>query len=378
MRSAFARFEKDAQYEEFASQDWVYMYGVFRAFKRENQNKCWNEWSQDQKMWPENRALDLNSYKEEIEYQMFLQYLFYLQWLKLKDYARQSNVQIMGDIPFYVGVDSLDVWADKKSFLLDDKGCPKFIAGVPPDYFSSTGQRWGNPIYNWDYLKEKNYDFWSKRFGYNSKLFDILRIDHFRAFDTYWKIPVSCPTAVEGEWLEAPGDEVLTLLLKQYPDLEIVAEDLGDLRKEVIELKERYQLKGMKILEFTLDTTGKYARDIFMGTDNTIVYTGTHDNETLSSWYCNLSAAKKRKIKRFLAREGYRNGSPMERIIAYALNSTAEYTIIPMWDVLGLGKAGRLNTPGTVGSPNWEWKMNDFKTARKKLHTWKRMIKLKA
>src|SRR5699024_4889135 len=176
--------------------------------------------------------------------------------------------------------------------------------GVPPDYFSATGQRWGNPIYDWDHMKEDHYRFWLERIGYSGKLFDIVRIDHFRAFDTYWKIPSSCPTAMEGEWIEAPGYEVLDLLTRELPEVELVAEDLGELRPEVLTLKDHYHLKGMKILVFSIDSGGKYARDINADKENMILYTGTHDNDTLMEWYHHLSCASRRKIRRFLKKEG--------------------------------------------------------------------------
>ena len=215
--------------------------------------------------------------------------------MKLKEKANAYDIQIMGDVPFYVGVDSVDVWAAKDNFLLDTDGRPIFVAGVPPDYFSATGQRWGNPIYDWEYLKEQNYQFWVDRIGYSSSLFDIIRIDHFRAFDTYWKIPADCPTAIDGEWIEAPGYEVIDTLQKEIPGLDLVAEDLGLLRPEVLMLKDHYHLKGMKILIFSIETGGKYARDTFHDVENMIFYTGTHDNDTIMQWYGNMSAAARKK-----------------------------------------------------------------------------------
>ena len=191
----------------------------------------------------------------------------------------------MGDIPIYVGIDSLDVWSGQENFLLGADGKPTFIAGVPPDYFSATGQRWGNPIYDWAHMKEQDYRFWVDRIGYSNKLFDIIRIDHFRAFDTYWKIPADCPTAIDGEWIEAPGYEDIDTLQKEIPGLDLVAEDLGLLRPEVLMLKDHYHLKGMKILIFSIETGGKYARDTFHDVENMIFYTGTHDNDTIMQWY---------------------------------------------------------------------------------------------
>ena len=212
-------------------------------------------------------------------------------------------------------------------------------------------------------MKEHEYRFWQDRIGYSGKLFDIVRIDHFRAFDTYWKIPSTCPTAVEGEWIEAPGYEVLDILTEKLPDVELVAEDLGDLRPEVLTLKEHYHLKGMKILMFSIETKGKYAYDSFHDTENMIIYTGTHDNDTLMEWYGNLNTAQKRKVRKFLKRQGCSQGSVKERLLHYTLKNKAEYAIVPMQDILGLGEEGHMNTPGTVGSPNWEWRLPDFHEA---------------
>ncbi len=380
LREAFQTFcehgrQQDAAYQEFISQKWVYEYGVFRALKRAHGGVCWNEWSDDAKNWPERRTVLSKETEQEVQYQMFLQYKFYCQWMQLKEKANADGIQIMGDVPFYVGVDSVDVWAGKKNFLLDDDGRPIFIAGVPPDYFSETGQRWGNPIYDWDYLKEEGYRFWVDRIGYSSKLFDIIRIDHFRAFDTFWKIPASCLTAVEGEWIEAPGYEVIDTLKEKIPGVNLVAEDLGDLRPEVLELKNHYHLKGMKILVFSIETKGKYAYDNARDVENMIVYTGTHDNDTLMEWYGNLTCAAKRKVRRFLARQGFGQGSVKDRLISYMLKSKPEYAILPMADVLGQGKEGHINTPGTVGSPNWEWRMPDFEQAEKEMKKYRNLFK---
>lgn len=368
LKEAFERFreqklDQEADYRQFADQEWVKEYSVFRALKAANGGTCWNEWKEEDKNWPETRRQLTEEEREEAAFHVFLQYQFFRQWMKVKKAANDSGVRIMGDVPFYVGVDSVDVWGGKDNFLLDTDGRPIFIAGVPPDYFSATGQRWGNPIYDWDYMKEHEYRFWQDRIGYSGKLFDIVRIDHFRAFDTYWKIPSTCPTAVEGEWIEAPGYEVLDILTEKLPDVELVAEDLGDLRPEVLTLKEHYHLKGMKILMFSIETKGKYAYDSFHDTENMIIYTGTHDNDTLMEWYGNLNTAQKRKVRKFLKRQGCSQGSVKERLLHYTLKNKAEYAIVPMQDILGLGEEGHMNTPGTVGSPNWEWRLPDFHEA---------------
>lgn len=372
LREAFENFQETEEYHEFISEEWVRSYGVFRALKKENENRCWNEWREEHKNW-KGEALSEETEKEA-SYHMFLQYVFLCQWKKIKEYANKNGIRIMGDVPFYVGIDSVDVWAGKENFLLGADGRPTFIAGVPPDYFSAVGQRWGNPVYDWEYLKKTGYDFWVKRIGYNSRLFDLIRIDHFRAFDTFWKIPASCPTAVEGEWIEAPGYEVLDTLKREVPEAHLVAEDLGDLRPEVLTLKDHYGLKGMKILQFSIDTKGKYARDTFEEKENLIIYTGTHDNDTIMEWYGKMSCAAKRKIRRFLKKQGIKTGSVKDRLLAYTWRSRAEYAIIPAADILGLGKEAHLNTPGTVGSPNWEWRMTDMKRLAEELYKYKKQM----
>lgn len=374
LREAYSNFTPDDSYAEFKALDWVNTYSIFRAAKQANDGTCWIEWEEDLKCWPENKKAEIKEYEQEAEYHVFLQFIFYRQWEKLHTLAAEKGIKIMGDVPFYVGIDSADVWGEKKNFLLGADGKPTFIAGVPPDYFSATGQRWGNPIYDWEYLKKNNYKFWTERIGYSQKLFDIIRIDHFRAFDTYWKIPASCPTAIDGEWIEAPGYEVIDKMLEEIPGLSLVAEDLGMLRKEVTELKDHYHFKGMKIIEFTINTDGKYAFDDFCDTDNMIIYTGTHDNATLKEWYESFSPARKRKIRRWLARKGLKQGSVNERLIRYVLESRADYAVIAASDIIEKGAEARLNTPGTVGSPNWEWKLSDYGEMKKKLGRYKRAI----
>ena len=356
------------------SQDWVYTYAVFRALKLDNNGDCWNDWKADDKNWSGDKSVLSENVEKEARYQCFIQYIFYTQWMDVKRYANEAGIEVMGDVPFYVGLDSVDVWSGKDNFLLDTDGRPLFIAGVPPDYFSATGQRWGNPIYDWDYLKKHKYKFWVDRIGYSNKLFDIIRIDHFRAFDTFWKIPVSCPTAIDGEWVEAPGYEVIDTLNKELPGVNLVAEDLGELRPEVLELKDHYHLKGMRILLFSIDTKGKYAKDISNDIENVIFYTGTHDNDTLMQWYESLTVAAKRKVREFLKKQGIKAGNIKDRLLTYVLKSKAEYAIIPLADIIGLGKEGHINTPGTVGSPNWEWHMVDFKKAKDELARYKNLI----
>ena len=250
LRKAFEKFKPDAGYRKFIKMEWVYNYAVFLTLKKQNNLVAWNEWPIKQQNWIKDHEYDLTPLKEDIEYEMFVQYEFYKQWMELKKYANKKGIKVMGDIPIYVGIDSLDVWSGQENFLLGADGKPTFIAGVPPDYFSATGQRWGNPIYDWDYMEKDGFRFWLNRLDYSSKLFDIIRIDHFRAFDSYWKIPAECETAVDGEWNYAPGYKLFDTIFKEMPDINIIVEDLGDLRPEVLELRDHYGFKGMRIVQF--------------------------------------------------------------------------------------------------------------------------------
>ena len=359
----------------FARQPWVQDYAVFRSFKVLHNGACWIDWPEAYRDWPKTRDPSLIAPLEaEIRFQLFLQYQFARQWRRLRDYAHEKGVKLLGDMPFYVGLDSVEVWAGRDNFLLEQDGRPSFVAGVPPDYFSETGQRWGNPIYNWEKLKKDGYQFWIDRIGYSQKLFDILRIDHFRAFDTFWKIPSSCPTAVEGAWIEAPGYAVLDTLYETLPGLQLVAEDLGDLRPEVLTLRDHYHLPGMKVLEFTVDLAGKRARDTSPDVTRQIVYTGTHDNATVVEWYESLTIPQRRKLRRYLKERGAVGGQVYQRMVRLALMSRAELAVIPAQDVLGLGKEARMNLPGTVGAPNWQWRLKDFEALKKAMKPLARAI----
>lgn len=362
LRLAYQKFEKDEAYESFIKKPWVKEYAIFKTFKVANNLRPWNEWEKELKDYPINQKLDLSKYDDEIAYQMFLQFVLYQQWHALKKYANSLGIQMVGDIPFYVGLDSADVWAHRENFLLDQDGRPTFIAGVPPDYFSATGQRWGNPIYDWDFMKKDKFTFWIERMSYMGEMFDVVRVDHFRAFDTYWKIPADCPTAIEGEWIEAPGYELFDTLFKQYPNLTIVAEDLGDLRPEVLELRDHYKFRGMRIVQFTFDPEGMEEDKKHL-----LVYTGTHDNDTTYSWYCQQPASLRRKMRQYLWKHGYRKHSFVDDVIDYSLDSNADMVIIPMSDWIHAGSQARLNMPGSVGAPNWMWRMKDLRAFAKRI-----------
>lgn len=369
LKEAFNKFKASEDYFQFIKMDWVYKYAVFLTLKKENNLKCWNEWEKSHKDWILNQELDLSNFQDKINYEMFIQYNLYKQWLKLKKYANAKGVEVMGDIPFYVGIDSDDVWTNQKSFLLDDDGRPIFIAGVPPDYFSKTGQRWGNPIYDWEYIEKNDFSFWLNRLGYNKNLFDIIRIDHFRAFDTYWRIESSCPTAIDGVWLEAPGYKLFDKLFSIHPDIKIIAEDLGDLRPEVLILRDHYKFKGMRIVQFTFDPLND-EEDV----ENLVIYTGTHDNQTIYSWYSGLESEKQLEINEFFIKNNYNQENVVLNFVDYTLNSNAEIAIIPLYDILSLDDNARLNTPGTLGELNWTWKLNDFQSFKEMLPILKKSI----
>ena len=363
LRKAFAGFKEDRGYRTFVKNSpWLEPYAVFRAFKQANELRSWEEWPAAMRDYPLNKKVDLTPYEEEIRYHCFLQYILYKQWTALKKHINHLGLKVMGDIPFYVGQDSADCWNGRPNFLLGKNGKPRFIAGVPPDYFSETGQRWGNPIYDWKYMEEDNFGFWTERIGYCNKLFDIIRLDHFRAFDTYWKIPASCPTAQVGKWIEAPGYKFFDHLKQVYPKIDIVAEDLGDMRPEIYELRDHYRFPGMHILQFEFDVGSENRMNT-----NSILYTGTHDNATIRAWYSSLDANGKRKVRRWFDKRGYKGENIFEKILRFAMNAEPKITVIPVQDWLYLGDAGTINRPGTVGSPNWEWRLPDFAPFKEKL-----------
>lgn len=364
LRKAYKRFcetgRENDEFQTFRQMDWVYPYAVFIALKQQNGLRCWNTWPKEQQDWILDRKYDISHLEEEIGYQMFVQFLFYKQWMELKVYANSRGIQIMGDVPFYVGLDSLDVWSSRDDFLLDENWKPSFVAGVPPDYFSATGQRWGNPVYNWEMLEKKNFSFWINRLKYSSRLYDIIRIDHFRAFDTYWKIVASCETAVDGQWMQAPGYAFFEELYRQLPEIRIVAEDLGDNMEGALRLRDHFDLMGMVVAEFSLFDPEAYH-------PHQLVYTGTHDNQTVMGWYQSQNTAQRRRIRQQLAPWGNARERVDKKMVRFVYASSSNIAVVPVMDLLGLDDSARLNSPGTVGSPNWEWRLTDWKKLRSRI-----------
>lgn len=374
-QQAFSKFVITEAFVRFMNQNpWVHDYAVFMTFKREHDLKMWTQWDKDFKDWIHFKNLDLSPYETSIQYECFLQYMAFKQFQNLRQYAKSKGVRFVGDIPIYVGIDSSDVWTQQSLFMLDEHGEPTFIAGVPPDYFAPTGQRWGNPLYRWDVLEQTGFHFWIDRLAYNASLFDIIRIDHFRAFDTYWKIPVTCPTAIDGAWIEAPGYALFERIQATLPHVEIIAEDLGDLRPQVLELRDHFKLPGMKIIQFDVPIYPPFQPSTHHDAFPTrfVAYTGTHDNQTTVGWYQTLQKESQVALTKFL--QPFK-GTIADQMIQKTLDHPAFLAIIPMQDILNLDDSARMNTPGTIGTPNWEWKMNSFESFASRLALLRQWVK---
>ncbi len=316
---------------------------------------CWVEWDEDIRL---RKPAALKKYREElaeeIGFYQFQQYLFTTQWRALKAYANEKGIRIVGDIPIYVAFDSADTWANPELFQLDQDNMPIGVAGCPPDSFSVTGQLWGNPLYRWEYHKETGYTWWISRIAYCYRLYDVVRIDHFRGFESYWFVPYGDETAQYGHWVKGPGYDLFRALKEALGDMDVIAEDLGFLTKEVIALVKKTGYPGMKILQFGFGDDADNAYLPHNYTQNCIVYTGTHDNETILGWYKGLKAGVRRSVKKYLDIRG--NKDIPWYFIRAAFASVADTAVIPMQDYLELDNAGRINTPSTLGG-NWEWRM---------------------
>ncbi len=334
---------------------WCRVYALFMYLKKSEGMRSWAEWPLSKK----NRISSL-AYKSAKEkrgrlFETWIQCELYREWGELRSYAHKHGLKIVGDVPFYVGYDSADVYGNRDKFLLDEKTLePTFIAGVPPDYFSKTGQRWGNPIYDWEKLKKEDYELVVERLRGNGELYDIIRLDHFRAFDTYWKIPSSCPTAIEGEWILGPATSFFDVFLKKCPDIEIIAEDLGDLRPEVLVLRDHYFFPGMNVIEFTFDDVLKGKK---VDANNMVAYLGTHDNEPMKAYLENLHPDHRRYWMDEIHAKGFVEDGDVDCFLAYGLSLEAKYAIFAVQDYLGLGKESRINVPGVVDDVNWTYRL---------------------
>jgi 4-alpha-glucanotransferase len=361
---AFTRFQAGdavalrAPFQHFCEQEaaWVGDFAQFTAIKDTFGGLPWWSWPRELAMRePDAMRQFAEAHANDIQAQRFGQFLFFRQWQRLREHANRRGVRLLGDVPIYVAEDSADVWAHPELFLLDANRRPLFVGGVPPDYFSSTGQLWGNPVYDWEAHRRTGFRWWIERMKAARRLFDMVRIDHFRGIEAYWSVPAGNPTAEGGRWIPGPGDELLRALRDALGELPVVAEDLGVITPEVDALRERFQLPGMRILQFAFGGAvesrflpHRYTRDL-------LVTTGTHDNDTTRGWFDKLSAAER------IAYESYVPGAsadPVWSLIRLAWASVADHAVTPLTDLLGLGSEARLNTPG-IASGNWRWRATE-------------------
>lgn len=363
LRKAYGRagVGQDREFARFCEKNsaWLKDYAIFMAVKDRFGGAPWTEWAEDIRLrW--GNAMDY--YQRElyfdIEFYEYLQYLFEKQWMALKQYANDQGIQIIGDIPIYVSLDSADVWANPALFQLDGQNLPVAVAGCPPDGFSADGQLWGNPLYRWDYHRQTGYDWWIRRIAHCARIYDVVRIDHFRGFDQYYSIPYGSDTAAGGHWEDGPGLEFFRQVEERLGRQRIIAEDLGFVTDRVKKLVQETGYPGMKVLQFAFDSREESDYLPYTYGRNTVAYTGTHDNETIVGWYQNLSDEDRQMSLTYMG-----NGrTPKTQLhwdfIRMAMMSVADLCIIPVQDYLGLDNRARINKPSTLGC-NWKWRMGE-------------------
>ncbi len=371
---SLAGTEDKKEFEQFCvdKSNWLDDFALFLAIKQEFANQSWSQWPSGLK---NRQAAALKKAKTRlkplIENIKFEQFVFFKQWSELKEHARQKNVLLFGDIPIFVSYDSSDVWANRSVFKLDKSGEMSVVAGVPPDYFSETGQRWGNPHYDWKYLNKTGFQWWIDRIKTQSELFDIVRIDHFRGLEAAWEIPADEGTAINGKWVLAPGKELLSAIEKEC-SIDLVAEDLGIITEEVDALRTEFGLPGMKILQFAFDGNADNFYLPHNHEQNSVVYTGTHDNDTTLGWFNSLNDHEKYRVYEYL---GFSKTSMPYTLIGTAFSSVANLAIVPMQDILELGAEDRMNTPGTCEG-NWGWRFNWSQLDDERARRFSHLVKL--
>lgn len=357
-RKAFSNFNMGHEIQKFSQKMsyWLDDYALFMAIKQHNSGAPWNIWLPSIKR---HLPAAIEHYKKKLSYDInyykFLQFIFFKQWKQLKEYANKQGIEIIGDIPIFVALDSADAWSKYHIFQLDQEHNPIAVAGVPPDFFSETGQLWGNPLYNWDNLKEMQYRWWIERFKINHQLYDIIRIDHFRGFSGYWSVPIKEKTAKNGKWESAPGIDFFESINNQMGDLPIIAEDLGIITNDVVELRDKFNFPGMKILQFAFGSGDDNAFLPHNYPENCVVYTGTHDNATTEGWFKSAAKNEINHLLSYLEKED----SPISwQLIQLAWKSKAALAIAPLQDLLGLDDKARMNTPSIAGG-NWQWRFTN-------------------
>ena len=359
LRTAFTRFKKNKNYFRFLeeNQSWLEDFVLFMSIKNISGGLEWTKWDEPLKNKEETAICKIQkSCEEELDFHRFVQYIFFKQWYLLKDYANKNGIKIIGDIPIYVAFDSADVWASKEDFLLDENLNPTLVAGCPPDAFSENGQLWGNPLYRWDIMGQNGYSFWKQRISHTLKMCDVLRIDHFRGFESYYAIPFGDENAKNGHWKKGPNMKFFDEIERHLgDDLPIIAEDLGFLTNEVKELLKNTGYPGMKVLQFAFD--GGYDNTYLPHNfkDNCIVYLGTHDNSTTLGWIRALNDQQKEFVRHYLG--VFWDEDILKAMIKSALSSVANTAILTPQDLLGIDDFGRINTPGELGGKNWKWRL---------------------
>lgn len=364
LRKAYERSGagNDREFLRFKAENawWLDDYALYMAVKARFDQAAWTQWAKDIRLRWQN-ALDY--YRRElyfdIEFHQYLQYLFMSQWNRLKAYANSRGIRIVGDIPIYVALDSADAWASPELFQLDENNAPQAVAGCPPDGFSATGQLWGNPLYRWDYHRQTGYGWWIKRLSYCYRLYDVVRIDHFRGFDQYFSIPAGAENAVGGHWEQGPGIELFRRVKEALGDKEIIAEDLGYVTDSVRRLVAETGYPGMKVLEFAFDSRDSGCASDYLPhnyPENCVAYTGTHDNETIAGWFESIKPEEQKLARDYLCDHYTPVGELHLPFISLVMRSQARMCIIPLQDYLGLGNDCRINTPSTVGE-NWRWRL---------------------
>lgn len=332
---------------------WLDDYALFMALKDAQGGRGWQDWPDELRL-RNSGALERarRELSGPVASHKFRQFLFFRQWQGVTTYAHQRGIRIIGDIPIFVSSDSADVWANPQLFCLDRDRRPSVVAGVPPDYFSATGQLWGNPLYNWEALAATGYGWWISRLRATLEVVDLIRLDHFRGFEAYWEIPAGAPTAVHGRWVRGPGIALLESLRKALDGLPLIAEDLGLITPEVEALRDAFELPGMRILQFAFGDSPDNPYLPHNYTRRTVAYTGTHDNDTTRGWYASISEKERDQVRRYLARDG---GDIAWDLLRLAWSSVADFAIAPLQDVLNLGTEARMNLPGRP-SGNWGWR----------------------
>jgi 4-alpha-glucanotransferase len=347
--------EDKSDFRQFCERErfWLEDYVLFREIRHLNHTTAWFDWPAPLRDRQKSALDKIKKEREEaLDIRRFGQYLFFKQWLELKSYANKKGISLFGDMPIFVAHDSADVWANPKLFTLDDKGHAVKVAGVPPDYFSSTGQRWGNPLYDWSEHKKQNFKWWQERMQTQLACFDLIRIDHFRGFEACWEIPATSETAIDGTWVKAPGDELFQTLVDKFGELPLVAEDLGIITEEVNALREKYAMPGMKILQFAFGDDAKNPYLPHNHTVDSVSYTGTHDNNTTLGWFNEINDHTKTRVHQYL---GETHEAMPWLLIRASLQSVSQLSVIPMQDILGLDAEHRMNVPGTTEG-NWSWR----------------------